>query len=70
MGCPDDDECEGQAWAPAYNVTDLLLALTGELMNDPDVRCTVHGPHEDDHQEDDPEGRDDLEAQYADAVSA
>jgi hypothetical protein len=70
VGCPDDDECEGQAWAPAYNVTDLLLALTGELMNDPDVRCTVHGPHEDDHQEDDPEGRDDLEAQYADAVSA
>jgi predicted kinase len=66
VGCPADDECEGQAWAPVYNVTDLLRALTGELMNDPDVRCTVHGPHEDD----DPEGRADLEAQYADAVSA
>lgn len=36
VGCPADDECEGQAWAPAYNVTDLLRALTGELMNDPD----------------------------------
>jgi predicted kinase len=70
VGCPADDECEGQAWAPVYNVTDLLRALTGELMHDPDVRCTVHGPHEDDDQEDDPEGRADLEAQYADAVSA
>ncbi|MDW8807554.1 ATP-binding protein [Streptomyces scabiei] len=70
VGCPDDDECEGQAWAPVYNVTDLLHALTGELMNDPDVRCTVHGPHEGDDQEDDPEGRADLEAQYADAISA
>lgn len=70
VSCPDDDECEGQAWAPVYNVTDLLRALTGELMNDPDVRCTVHGPHEGDGQEDDPEGRADLEAQYADAVSA
>ncbi|KOG14602.1 ATP-binding protein [Streptomyces viridochromogenes] len=70
VGCAADDECEGQAWAPVYNVTDLLRALTGELMHDPDVRCTVHGPHEDDDQEDDPEGRADLEAQYADAVSA
>lgn len=70
VGCAADDECEGQAWAPVYNVTDLLRALTGELMNDPDVRCTVHGLCEDDDQEDDPEGRADLEAQYADAVSA
>ncbi|MFF7566607.1 AAA family ATPase [Streptomyces pseudovenezuelae] len=65
VGCPADDECEGQAWAPAYNVTDLLRALTGELMNDPDVYCTVHGPHQDDDHEDAPSG---LEAQYANTV--
>lgn len=78
VGCAADAECEGQAWAPAYNVTDLLRALTGELMTDPDVRCTVHGGPDDvdqeaeDHafQDDDPEGRADLEAQYADAVRA
>jgi predicted kinase len=78
VGCPSDDECEGQAWAPVYSVTDLLRALTGELMNDPDVRCTVHGGADDvdqeadDHalQDDDPEGRADLEAQYADAFRA
>ncbi|MDQ0904660.1 putative kinase [Streptomyces canus] len=70
VGCPADDECEGQAWAPVYNVTDLLRALTGELMNDPDVCCTVHGPHPDADQEDDLEGRADLEAQYADVVRA
>ncbi|MFF3488723.1 AAA family ATPase [Streptomyces sp. NPDC002701] len=46
VGCAADDECDGQAWAPVYNVTDLLRALTGELMNDPDVRCTVHGSRE------------------------
>lgn len=69
VGCAADDECEGQAWAPAYNVTDLLRALTGELMNDPDVRCTVHGPDGDDDQEDDPEGRADLEAQAMEAIS-
>ncbi|MFF4139462.1 hypothetical protein ACFY1B_50755 [Streptomyces mirabilis] len=61
VGCPADDECEGLAWAPVYNATDLLRALTGELMNDPDVRCTVHGSPEDEDQEDDPEGRADLE---------
>ncbi|MFJ6669021.1 AAA family ATPase [Streptomyces sp. NPDC091383] len=69
VGCTADDECDGQAWAPAYTVTDLLRALTGELMHDPDVRCTVHGGTDDhDLQDDDPEGRADLEAQYADAV--
>ncbi|MZE76759.1 AAA family ATPase [Streptomyces xinghaiensis] len=68
VGCPADDACEGRAWAPVYNVTDLLRALTGELMNDPDVRCTVHGPPEDDDQEDALEGRADLQEQYADAV--
>ncbi|MBH1937810.1 AAA family ATPase [Streptomyces sp. AV19] len=78
VGCPAGDECEGQAWAPVCNVADLLRALTGELMHDPDVRCTVHGGADDvdleadDHdlQDDDPEGRADLEGQYADAVRA
>ncbi|MFJ8028429.1 AAA family ATPase [Streptomyces sp. NPDC096311] len=69
VGCPFDDECEGQAWAPVYNVTDLLRALTGELMNDPDVRCTLHGPDDNDDQDDDPEGRADLEAQAMEAIS-
>ncbi|MFG2629990.1 AAA family ATPase [Streptomyces sp. NPDC048473] len=67
--CPADDECQGAAWAPAYTVTDLLRALTGELMNDPDVRCTIHGHHGDDDQDDDPEGRADLEAQAMEAIS-
>ncbi|MGS2591578.1 hypothetical protein [Streptomyces hebeiensis] len=78
MGCPADDEGEGAAWAPVHNVTDLLRALTGEPMNDPDVRRTVHGGPDDVEQEaddhalqgDDPEGRADLEAQHADAVRA
>ncbi|MFI6728711.1 hypothetical protein [Streptomyces atratus] len=61
MACPVYDECESAAWAPVYNATDLLRALTGELVTDPDVYCTNHGP-------DDPEGRADLEQQYADAV--
>ncbi|MEU4655076.1 ATP-binding protein [Streptomyces sp. NPDC023723] len=69
VGCPADDECEGQAWAPAYNVTNLLRALTGELMTDPDVRCTIHGHHGDKDQDGDPEGRADLEAQALEAIS-
>ncbi|MFJ4007731.1 AAA family ATPase [Streptomyces sp. NPDC090023] len=68
VGCPADNECEGQTWAPAYNVTDLLRALTGELMTDPDVRCTIHGHHGDDDQDDDPEGRADLEEQAMEAI--
>ncbi|MFE9348007.1 hypothetical protein [Streptomyces olivaceus] len=35
---------------------------------DEDIVCTVHGPNTDEDQEDDPEGRADLEEQYADAV--
>ncbi|WP_333734569.1 ATP-binding protein [Streptomyces sp. IBSBF 3010] len=71
VSCPADDECAGQAWAPAYNVTDLLRALTGELMTDPDVRCTIHSHHgdENDDQDDDPEDRADLEAQALEAIS-
>ncbi|GAB2766903.1 hypothetical protein GCM10027072_77380 [Streptomyces bullii] len=42
--------------------------------DDPDIVCTVHGGPEDVDQEaadqdDGPEGRADLEAQYADAVA-
>ncbi|MFE4206085.1 AAA family ATPase [Streptomyces goshikiensis] len=68
VGCPADDECESRAWAPVYTVTDLLRALTGELMKDPDLHCTAHGPHENDAQEDDPEGPVGLDVQYAQAA--
>ncbi|MGW5679309.1 AAA family ATPase [Streptomyces sp. NPDC003860] len=78
LPCPADPECDGQAWAPAYSVTDLHKALTGAMDSDPEIVCTVHGgpgdvdQEADDHdlQDDDPEGRADLEAQYADAVRA
>lgn len=76
LPCPFDPECDGQAWAPAYSVSCLFRALTGAMDNDPDIVCTVHGDgvdqEADDHdlQDDDPEGRADLEAQYADAVHA
>ncbi|MFI6607958.1 hypothetical protein [Streptomyces sp. NPDC050507] len=69
VGCATDDECVGRAWAPAYNVTDLLRALTGELMTDPDVRCTIHGHHGDEDQDDGPEGHADPEAQNLEAIS-
>jgi hypothetical protein len=62
LPCPFDPECTGQAWAPVYSVTDLHKA--------PDIVCTVHGGGTDDDQDDDPEGRADWEAQYADAVRA
>ncbi|QKZ18607.1 ATP-binding protein [Streptomyces chartreusis] len=77
LPCPFDDECEGEAWAPAYAVTDLWASLTGDRDQDPDIVCTVHGGFDDvdqeadDHdQDDDPEGRADLEAQYTEAVRA
>ena len=69
LPCPVDPECAGQAWAPVYSVTDLHKALTGAMDNDPDIVCTVHGDGVDDDQDDDPEDRADLEAQYADAVA-
>ncbi|MEV5242622.1 ATP-binding protein [Streptomyces cinnamoneus] len=68
LPCPVDPECTGQAWAPAYSVTDLYKALTGAMDSDPDLVCSVHGGGTDD-EADDPEGRADLEAQYADAVA-
>jgi predicted kinase len=70
LPCPFDPECTGQAWAPVYSVTDLHKALTGAMDSDPDIVCTVHGGGTDDDQDDDPEGRADWEAQYADAVRA
>ncbi|MDH2392979.1 ATP-binding protein [Streptomyces sp. HNM0663] len=70
LPCPFDPECTGQAWAPAYSVTDLHKALTGAMDSDPDIVCTVHGDGTDDHDhDDDPEGRAGLQAQYADAVA-
>lgn len=36
---------------------------------DPDIVCAVHGDGVDDDQSDDPEGRADLKAQFADAVA-
>ncbi|MFB9581064.1 MULTISPECIES: hypothetical protein [Streptomyces] len=56
VGCAADDECEGAAWVPVYNVRALLRALTGQLMHDLDVYCTVPGPHEDNGQEADAPG--------------
>ncbi|RPK23566.1 hypothetical protein EES37_38065 [Streptomyces sp. ADI91-18] len=79
LPCPADPECAGQAWAPAYSVSDLHKALTGAMDNDPDIVCTVHGGPDDIDQEaddhyrgwdDDPEGRADLEAQAVEAISA
>ncbi|MGY1583175.1 hypothetical protein [Streptomyces sp. MN13] len=53
---------------PVRSVTDLHKALTGAMVNDPDIVCTDHGDGLDD-QDDDPEGRADLGAQYADAAA-
>ncbi|GGX58414.1 ATP-binding protein [Streptomyces chartreusis] len=44
LPCPFDDECDGEAWAPAHTVTDLWAALTGDRDRDSDIVCTAHGP--------------------------
>ncbi|MCX5338481.1 ATP-binding protein [Streptomyces atratus] len=67
--CPQDGDCTGYAWVPAYSVTCLFRALNGDLDDDEDIVCTVHGPNNDDDQDDDPEGRADLEAQALEAIS-
>ncbi|MFF9431934.1 AAA family ATPase [Streptomyces sp. NPDC014746] len=67
--CPVDDECTAPAWTPAHSVTTHLDAITGALA-DTDTVCTVHGGPTDHDQDDDPEGRADLEEQYADAIRA
>ncbi|MEV4341031.1 AAA family ATPase [Streptomyces sp. NPDC049590] len=73
--CPHDDDCTAPAWAPAYSVTCLPRALTGDLNRHEDTICTVHDGFDDldqeasDHDlEEDPAGRADLEAQYTEAV--
>ncbi|MEV6841377.1 ATP-binding protein [Streptomyces sp. NPDC051133] len=66
--CPHDDECDGYVWVPAYSVTCLFRALNGDLDDDEDIVCTVHGPNNGDDQDDDPEGRADLEAQALEAI--
>lgn len=68
LPCPHDDECTGYAWAPAYSISCLFRALNGDLDDDEDIVCTVHGPNNDEDQDDDPEGRADLEEQFATAV--
>lgn len=41
--CPFDDECEGEAWLPVYDVTGLWEVLTGGRDQDADITCTIHG---------------------------
>ncbi|MCX4919924.1 ATP-binding protein [Streptomyces sp. NBC_00687] len=64
LPCRIEPECSGQVWAPVNSVSDLHKALTGAMDASTRVACTVHG----DSGEDDPCGRADLEAQFADAV--
>lgn len=67
-----DDFC---AWVkgasddhPVTYVNPATEELNGDLDDDEDIVCTVHGPNTDEDQEDDPEGRADLEEQFAAAV--
>ncbi|GGU60895.1 ATP/GTP-binding protein [Streptomyces lavendofoliae] len=75
--CPFDPECSATAWTPAYSVTCLHRALTGDLGHRDDIVCDVHGGYDDVDQEaddhaagmdDDLDGRADLDEQYAAAV--
>ncbi|MEU1128362.1 ATP-binding protein [Streptomyces sp. NPDC005900] len=67
--CPHDDACTGHAWVPAYSVTCLFRALNGDLDDDEDIVCTVHGANDGDDQEDDLEDCADLEAQALETIS-
>ncbi|MFD9534664.1 AAA family ATPase [Streptomyces sp. NPDC060010] len=42
--CPHNDQCTAHAWAPAYSVVCLFRALNGDLDDDEDSVCTLHGP--------------------------
>ncbi|MGW0653697.1 AAA family ATPase [Streptomyces umbrinus] len=75
----DDDEPCGPAWLPAYSSTDLLHAYQGRHEIGDGLVCEGCGyESEIDHeaadgetgtgQDDDPEGRADLQAQYAEAA--
>lgn len=73
--CPFDPECSGYAWAPAYSVSCLHRALTGQLNNHEDISCTIHGNFDDadqetrDHDQDgDPGDSASIEARYIDAA--
>ncbi|MDX2565022.1 ATP-binding protein [Streptomyces sp. TX20-6-3] len=72
--CPFEPGCGAAAWTPAYSVTCLRRALTGDLDHRDDIVCDVHGGYDDVDQEaddhaagmdDDADGRADLEEQYA-----
>uniref|UniRef100_UPI003F4951C0 AAA family ATPase n=1 Tax=Streptomyces achromogenes TaxID=67255 RepID=UPI003F4951C0 len=53
MRCPHDDDCTAPAWAPAYSVTCLYRALTGDLNRHEDTICTAHDGFADiDHEDD------------------
>ncbi|MFE0732816.1 hypothetical protein ACFW2X_32170 [Streptomyces antibioticus] len=65
--CPHDDACDGYARVPAYSVTCLFRALNGDL-GDEGIVCTVHGLDNGDDQDDDPDGRADLEEQSLEAI--
>ncbi|GHD52231.1 ATP-binding protein [Streptomyces galbus] len=41
--CPFDEECEGEAWLPVFDVTGLWEVLTGGRDQDADITCTIHG---------------------------
>ena len=60
--CPFDPECGGYAWAPAFSITCLHRALTGELDNHEDIVCTVHGGFDDVDQEADDHAAQALQA--------
>ncbi|MFE1579287.1 AAA family ATPase [Streptomyces fradiae] len=75
--CPLDPDCSSTAWTPAYSVTCLYRALTGDLDHRDDIVCDIHGGYDDVDQEaddhaagmdDDLDGRADLEEQFAAAV--
>ncbi|MFJ3728524.1 AAA family ATPase [Streptomyces sp. NPDC090045] len=51
--CPHDDQCTAHAWAPAYSVTCLFRALNGDLDDDEDSVCTLHGGFDNADQEPD-----------------
>jgi hypothetical protein len=68
LPCPIDPDCAGYAWAPAYSISCLYRALSGDMDSDEDIVCTVHGPNDNEDQDEDPEGRADLEAQALETI--
>lgn len=75
--CPFGPEWGGYAWAPAYSTRCLHRALTGKLdTSSQEIVCTVHRGLADVDQEaneyagqdDDPEGRTDLDEQAMEAI--